>query len=588
VPAEFDSANAEPSEPTPARVEPVDSPTANVPPIPTKDLNEQTDTGNQPAISLRVTTRMVLLDVVATDKNGKLIADLHPTDVAILEDGRPQSIKLFSLATNDSAGSQKKTPQLPPNVFSNRPEYRQPAGPLVLLLLDGINTATTDQAYARRQMLQYVRTLKSYQRVAIFALTTDLLLLQDFTSDPQTLRTALEHYSSNDSLLLARGAPATITSQMADVIAATRLLPNLIRFNQENAITAADDRVRLTLSALQAVARAMIGYPGRKNLIWVSSGFPISIQLSGSNFDLSQNYTSDLANAAALLSQAEVSVYPVDARGLIGNLQDAPSANEIVSTVQSSGNDGFGAGDITRTAPLVTDSHAAMEQVAHETGGRAFYNVNNLASAVAAGVEDGSSYYTLGYYPENKNWDGKFRKISIKSDRKDIKLRFRPGYYAFESSDATAPLDTHQGRNRLVELARAIKDPLPATGVAFWAHLIPAHNGDSATYVEFLVDANSISFAETRDRHNCNLDFAAFSVASNGSVADTAVKNVETPLPASQYANVRKRGVPFRMQINALPENGSLRLAVRDNRTGLLGTLTIPLLPKPLQGGANQ
>jgi VWFA-related protein len=284
-------------------------------------------------------------------------------------------------------------------------------------LLDGLNTASTDQAYARRQMLSYLRTLKPGQSVAVFALGTDLLLLQDFTSAPQALIAALEKYSSNDSLLLARGMPVMITPEMADVmstgITGPSPLQNLIRFNQENAVNASDDRVRLTLAGLRAVARDMIGYPGRKNLIWVSSGFPVSIEFSGRNSDLSQDYAADLSRTAAILSQAQVSVYPVDARGLISNLQDMPNANEIVPTVQSSDTRAFGTEELMRTAPQVMDSHMAMEQVARDTGGRAFYNVNNLATAVSAGVKDGTSYYSLGYYQENKNWDGKFRKINL-------------------------------------------------------------------------------------------------------------------------------------------------------------------------------
>jgi VWFA-related protein len=593
VPADLDSGSAEQGQPTPT--EPAGNQTVHSPRA-TEDLDEHAASVNAPAISLRITTRMVLLDVVATDKNDKPIADLHPADFEVLEDGQPQKVKLFARASNDTGGGGKQPPpKLPPNVYSNRAEYRPVAGPLVLLLLDCINSASNDQVYARRQMLDYIRTLKSDQRMAIFALTSDLLLLQDFTSDPQVLISTLEKYSWNDSLLLARGAPATITPQMAEVLFIAGQLKDFIRFNQENAVIANDERVRLTLAALRAIARAMIGYPGRKNLIWVSSGFPISIQLGGLNSDLSRSYADDLTSTSALLSQAQVAVYPVDARGLISNIQDVPNtlhdpldASEIVPTVQTSDQPTFGADELTRIAPMVVDSHFAMEEVARDTGGRAFYNANDLATAVATGVEDGRSYYTVGYYPENKNWDGKFRKITVKAERKDIRLRYRPGYYAFDSTAPTGPPDSRQEQNRLAELLRATKGPLPATGVTFWAHLILPRKGDVATYVEFLVDASTISCAETEARHDCNVDFAAFTVAPNGNVSNTVAKNVDTPLPASEYAAVRERGLPFRMQIESQPKDGELRLAVRDNRTGLLGTLTIAIRPSSPQAGVKQ
>jgi hypothetical protein len=145
VPSDLDSGSAEEGRTAPTEGQPA-TPTAHLPTA-TEDLDEHAASVNEPAISMRVKTRMVLLDVVATDKNGKPIADLHPTDVELLEDGRPQNIKLFASASNDTAGSGKRPPpKLPPNVYSNGPEYRQVAGPLVLLLLDGLNTASDDQA----------------------------------------------------------------------------------------------------------------------------------------------------------------------------------------------------------------------------------------------------------------------------------------------------------------------------------------------------------------------------------------------------------------------------------------------------------
>ena len=604
VPSDVDSSASGADNPITSGAESAASPPTPFPATP-RELDWQKAAENEPALSLRVTTRMVVLDLIATEKDGTPIPDLRPNDIQVLEDGRPQNVKLFSRASSDSAGSGRgAAPQLPPNVSSNRPVYSQPDGPLVVLLLDGINTAGSDQVYARQQLLQYVRTLKAEQRVAIFAFTTDLFLLQDFTSDPEVLRSTLEKYSAGDSPLLTRGAPVEVRPQMAAYMALTPLLANLIRFNQDNAVNASDDRVRVTLGALHSIARAMIGYPGRKNLIWVSSGFPVSIELSGGRAGVgtSRNYADDLTATAALLSQAREAVYPVDARGLIGKLQDRPGGptsspairalygaagvageDQIVPTIQSSDHDGFGAEELTRIAPLVQDSHLAMAQIAEDTGGRAFYNDNNLSRAVAAGVADGSSYYTLGYYANNEDWDGKFRKIVIKTERRGIRLRYRAGYYAFDSGYLAKSPDPWQESNRVRELITAIKDPLPSTGVGFWAHLIPPSQTDPSGYVEFLVDANTISCAATGEKYQCNLDYAVLTVTSNGGITCTSVKTVQTSLPVSAYTTVRKRGLPYRVPVKSLPEHGSLRLAVRDNSTGLIGTLTIPIQASPAQ-----
>ena len=251
--------------------------------------------------------------------------------------------------------------------------------------------------------------------------------------------------------------------------------------------------------------------------------------------------------------------------------------SEIVPTVGSLSDGVYGTEELTRISPLVTESHMAMQQIAQDTGGRAFYNANNLSAAVARGVADGTSYYTIGYYPLNKDWDGKFRKIAIKTERRGVRLRYRTGYYAFDAGHLAKSADPWREGNRVRELVTAIKDPLPSTGVAFWAHLIPPSQTDPSSYVEFLVDAKTISFAATGEKYECNLDYAVLTVTSNGGITSTSVKTVQASLPASAYTTVRKRGLPYRLLVKSVPEQGSLRLAVRDNTTGLIGTLTIPI-----------
>lgn len=586
VPSDMDSIRADADKTPSAEAPTIASSPAPVPGAP----NEQKTAESEPAASLRVTTRMVLVDVVAADKDGKPIPDLNRGDIEVLEDGQPQEVKFFSHTSQDSAHNEnQKPPALPPNIYTNRPDYSQPPGPLVLILLDGVNTAGLDQIYARRQLLEYVRTLKSDQGVAILALTTDLHLLQAFTTDPQLLKAALEKYLARDSFLLTKGTPAQISPQEAEVLAwaaPNPILESLKRMNQEAAIRSIDDRVRVTVAALQALARGMMGYPGRKNLIWVSSGFPAAIQLGGKNFALSQNYAPELAEASKLLSQAQVSVYPVDARGLIANLREPPkSANcpgcvdEIVPTVETLSDGSFGAEELTRIAPLVAESHLAMQEIAQDTGGRAFYDKNDLSAAVAAGVADGSSYYTIGYYPHNKEWDGKFRKIVVKTGRKDIRLRHRSGYYSLDAAQGERQAGPQQEQERMKELLRVVGAPLPATGVTFSAQLVPPGQGDTSSYVEFLVDANTLSWRASADHYECNVDYAMFTVAPNGEVHSTTVKTVQTAIPASAYATVGQRRLRFRMRLGSLQQPGSLRLAVRDNGTSLVGTLMIPIPP---------
>jgi VWFA-related protein len=524
---------------------------------------------------------MVLVDLVATNEKGAPVTDLTQDDLTLLEDGKPQTIALFSSSPQKRQKNADIKPEpLPPDIYSNNPKYRQPAGPLVLMVLDGLNTGTVDQVYCRQQMLRYLRTqLKADQRVAIFALAQDLLLLQDFTSDSRLLIDALEKSSVKKSMAMSRGDPITVTREAASIMPA-KMLAALDRLNQERAVDSIDERISLTLAALRSIAGAMAGYPGRKNLIWVSAAFPLSLSPSDTGYsDLSRSDVPEFRQIARLLSSAQVAVYPVDARGLVGGME--PMGSGLVSTVvgveQSSGED-----EMTKTAVQVDASHAAMEQLARATGGRAFYNGNDLSKAVASGVSDGASYYTLGYYPESKTWDGKFRRIRIKTTRKGIKIRCREGYYAFDSAEARARPDTKQ-QDRMQELLAAAFAPVPATGVTFRAHLAPSLADDSSQEVQFRVDADSISFEDTgQGRQRYNLDFAAFSTAADGKIVETVEKTVYAQMPADQYTSVLQKGLPFRMEMKTSVGNQYLRLAVRDNRTGAVGSLEIPL---PVRGG---
>src|SRR5579871_3264189 len=157
-------------------------------------LNAQQPPDTQvPAPTIRVTTHLVLVDVVATDKQGKAVLGLNPEDFTVEESGKKQKISVF--VTPGQNQPPAPGPALPPGIYSNRAQYRSPGTPITVLLLDACNTQFKDQAYARRQMLKFVeQQYKPGQRMAVFTLTDSLHVLQDFTTDPQLLYVALQHF----------------------------------------------------------------------------------------------------------------------------------------------------------------------------------------------------------------------------------------------------------------------------------------------------------------------------------------------------------------------------------------------------------
>ena len=524
-----------------------------------------------PAGAVRVTTRLVLVDVVVIDKEGRTVGDLKKEDFALTENGKQQSIATFTFEQAELARAAAKPAPLPPNFYTNRPEYRTPPGPLTMLLLDALNTPLGDQAYARQQMLKYLETqLQPNQGTAILALGNSLRLLQDFTSDPQLLRAAVQKYTASKSTLLTEESDKLDPSFTGSSGAAARLQ----EFEQEQIAAQTDVRVQITLAALRSIARTAAGFPGRKVLIWVSGAFPISLDpqefITGRLSGLSQSrfYAQEVERTAALLADAQVAIYPVDARGLVGPaLADASRHGSIPANA-----------GIDRQGSELLTSHQTMMQLAEDTGGRAFINRNDIDQAVASGAAEGATYYELGYYPEAKIWDGKFHKLAVKVQRAGVVVRHRRGYFA---TDPAHWRDANQKPD--LDISNALREPIPATQVVFIARVVPQAAGPQTHIdIQFAAYADTLSFEEEPEgRHHASVDFLAVAVSPDGKIAANDSKTMEAHLRPETYARVQKEGVPFHMDLQVAPGNYQLHLGVRDNRTGWIGTLTVPLPLNP-------
>jgi VWFA-related protein len=565
--------------------------TATAPPVRVLPLGPQSS-ATPPSAALRATTHLVLVDVVVYDKQGNHVTNLTSADFILRDRGKPQKIAVFS---NDRAGESvtEKSPApspapLPPGVFTNRPAFnRAPQGPPTILLLDSLNTALGDQLSSHAEMLKYLRTqLSEGQKIAILSLGESLGLLQDFTSDPRLLIAALDKYKPATSKELSGGTIQIVTPAEAAVMPA-EMLRIIDLNNQSRAAESTDNRVRVTLEALRSIARAFGGFPGRKNLIWVSAVFPFNLQPGAGDYpDAQRTYAEEVRRTAELLAAARVAVYTVDARSLLvgSSVYDqtlSPTPDPLVHTVQPLNNQQTPAEQLTDSHDATVTSHQTMQDLAAETGGLALYNRNDIARAVAISAADGEHYYTLGYYPEGIRWDGKFHNIEVKPNREGIKVRHRSGYFAVDVAQSSASENPQQRAHQAYEeLRAALADPLPATQVTFRVHIPTIVAAPKPqVQIQFLVDTSAISFdAIENGVHHCNLDFMVAAVSPDGKIVASGGHTVDARLTSDQFAQMNKDGLPFTMQLPLAPAEYSLRMAVRDNRTGQIGTLTLPLV----------
>ena len=549
---------------------------------------------------LRATTRLILVDVVALDHAGRPVTGLTENDFSVTENGKPQKIStfVFHSAEND-AKNKKPSPLLQAHVTSNRPDLRQPDAPAVVLLLDGLNTAGADQVQVRQQMLRYLAAHYDPQvKIAVLTLTSEIHVLQDFTSDPQLLKIALQHYHPQVAAAARAGGERDVTEETTKMLEmsavssragsagsegldpsiphssgganssmAEQILYHLQHFENEVQNYARDERVRMTMAALRDIARYMAGQKGRKSLLWFSAGFPIDVSgFNAVDLDTSRTYAEQVRETTNLLSDAHVAIYTIDARGLVtgklGDVTDEGPKRVIAGP------------ELNRALEAETyqrfNEEETLEHVALDTGGQ-FFRDNDLGRAIELSIRDTSTYYLLGYYPSDKKWDGKFRKIQVKVSQAGVHLQHRSGYFASD------PLDWHKNGGEEAMSAAVKQDPLLATEVLFFARALPPAPKANLK-VEFLVDPKTISFETAAENERyCNLRFEVQSFAANGKLVKADVQTADAPLRPDTYDRVQKQGVPMSMDIKLPPGHYRLRLGVRDNRTGLFGTAELPV-----------
>jgi VWFA-related protein len=418
---------------------------------PTPAAQQPAPAAQQPSQSgvatLRASTQLVVVDVVVTDKNQKPVHGLTASDFTLSEENVPQIVKHFEEHTALTPADATKFPSLPkfpPGVFTNYTP--QPVnGAVNLLLLDALNTPLKDQAFVRQQLLAYLNATPPGTRIAIFGLTTQLTILQGFTSDPEVLKNIASKRLGKSSPLLqdsvgGGGIQNSTADDLEDVGGDATTIANLRQFDAQQQSFQLQLRAKYTLDAMSQLALYLSSIPGRKNLIWFSGSFPISIlpDITGTlpdPFAVVADSEKEFRDTVNLLARSQVAVYPIDARGLtIAPVFDASTTR----------NYGGGRGparltqDLNKFSTDTAAEHATMSQMAEATGGRAFYNTNGLTQAVATAITDGSNFYTLTYTPANPARDGKFRKIKVQLAQGGVKLAYRHGYYA-DAPDKSPP-----------------------------------------------------------------------------------------------------------------------------------------------------
>jgi len=553
----------------------------------------------------------VLVEVVVTNNKGEAVSGLKKEDFEVMEDGKPQGVTIFE-EHRGAPPTQIKLPPMPPGVYTNFP-LTQTAESVNIILLDALNTPSSDQSYVHSQMLKYLQTIPPRTRVAIFTLASRLVMLQGITTDSSQLLAAVHSAKAGPSPSALRPSTAesdanqrrvdfmtseapqpppanqTLAQAEVDPINATK------QFLSDTALFQTESRIGMTLEALQELGRYLSGVPGRKNVIWFSGSFPAGIVPNSDladPFSTAANFKDEIRKTTDLLTTAHVALYPVAAEGLVSDTAFQVNNREISEkrgtismqdTIQQSN---------AATSDLDA-SHASMEQLAKDTGGQAFYNTNGLSDALTRVVNNGSRFYTLAYVPTNANLDGKYRHIVVKLANGKDSLAYRRGYYADDLSTALSasqkqnadPLLQLMGRNMpdytqiLYKVLVQPSNPQPPAD-APRAGSNSEIKGPITRYgVDFAVAAEDLRLEQAPDaaRHGA-IEVILVAYDQEGKPLNLVVGRSEIQIPAKDYSNVQKGGLQIHKEID-IPkgDNAFLRTGIYDLKSNNAGTLGVPL-----------
>jgi VWFA-related protein len=480
---------------------------------------------------LRTSTRLVQVNVIVHDKNAP-VANLTKDDFILTDRGRPRKIDVFSVES--TAGSAKSADPLPPNTFSNRQTGAGSAPPnVVIVLLDGRNTRFEDQANAKRQLIRFLAGVDPKDRIAIYTFSNKLRVLCDFTDSPEARQKILAKFrgSTGSDVIDAHPDPSNTGDAIIDQF--------VDQSNLTFANAAQSDSAAATLGAFAAIAGHVADLPGRKTLVWLTGSLPMS-----------------LAGAAKAFNRANLAVYPVDARGLVGMPGSltafAPSARTPPSVAAF------------RPAGLQT-----MQELADRTGGRAFYNANDLSGAIRTALEDSSTTYTLGFYLDSQSLDGKFHELKVQVSRPGLSVRYKREYLA--AKEAPAPADESE-RN----LSNALESPLESSNVPLEATV--GANGESLK-ISWTIDVHNLQLQQEGDVSNGAVNVFFVQKDETGKVLDMAQEayDVHVRLKKGDYESYLRTKMTHSKVLELKKDAKTLRILVADRTNGAVGSLIVPL-----------
>jgi VWFA-related protein len=515
-------------------------------------------------VTFKTETKLVIVNVSVKGKDGKPLTSLKKEDLEIYEDGVKQNLAVFELEqlSNDVLAPVAATPSAPATLeervapapagqavttASAPPAARHQDKRLVALFFDFSNMPQADQLRARDAAVDFIsKQMTASDLVSIMAYGNRFDVLEDFTADRDRLLSRLQKMATGEGAGLADAA-ATSAEEGDD---SGTFVADDTEFNVFNT-----DR---KLSALEDATKKLAAYPEKKALIYFASG----LTLTGLE---NQSQLRSTVNSAV---RANVSFYPVDARGLT-----AESPVGAASQASGRGSGIFTGSTQSGRRNSTTGSQDTLYTLASDTGGKALIDSNDLALGIRQAQQDISSYYILGYYSKNSAEDGKFRKVQVKLVSKELqastKLDFRNGYYASK----TFAKFTSSDKERQLEEALTLGDPVSELPLALEVDYFRVARDRYLVPISVKIPGSVLVLAQKGGKQSTDFDFIGqVREAGNGRMVGGVRDNIPVKLSDADVSQLEHRHLQYDAGLTLPPGSYDLKFLARENQTGKMGT----------------
>jgi VWFA-related protein len=462
--------------------------------------------------TLRVTSRLVFLDVTVLDKKGRpVVKGLTKDDFTITDDKKPQ--RIFSFEASET------------HVIDATATAANPAGkaPVTIFVLDLLNSNFADFAYIRYMVRKYLVAQPSQ-----LASPAELMVL------------------GNESLEMVQG----YTRSRADLLYALDHVSAVLPYKDNRSFMY--ERFVQSMDALQQIALQSKGVPGRKNIVWVGHGGPnlYTINLTGSVTDELNLYMHDTTN---LLVDSRVSLFVIYP-GL-----SAAGAGFSLSAIEAGQ-------DIGDSDPFAGDINFGV--LVNETGGKLFYNRNDINTEIKQSMELGSEYYTLTYQPPEADPNGKFRRVRVTLRDPNLRVMTKAGYFSPDKK-----MDVGQRQQTMVNLSEAARSTIPFDELGVTIEDVVRHPDTNTAEFTVVLTAKNLDWQFSDDgKSHVDLWLAAASLSRRRDFLASRLENLRAIASNQDATRLHTTVTRLPVTIRTPRKMQTLRVVVQTIGNGRTGT----------------